>query len=243
LTGFWWEREITQRRRRRRAARRCFVDSNADDGAGLGLFGRRTVVDVKEFEGAEDGVFFAVGAAARFTVGGQSRALNNTERIAMGLFENLGGDRAMRKFETALGAPQHPTGHVSALGPWSLGQMMCGKKRTRRGRREFVREGFERERETFPGKATGSSRQKVRDQTVFPLCGAMWFALGVRATSRSGSIEKLSMCSGAGNGWNRAKYLAKTAPFETEGCGTQMPSEWESEVNSSDSGEDRYARI
>jgi hypothetical protein len=40
----------------------------------------------------------------------------------------------MRKFETALGAPQKPTGHVSALGPWSLGLMTSRCERTRRGK-------------------------------------------------------------------------------------------------------------
>jgi hypothetical protein len=40
------------------------------------------------------------------------------KRIAMGLFECFRGDRAVRKFETTLRAPQHPSRHVPAY-PWS----------------------------------------------------------------------------------------------------------------------------
>jgi hypothetical protein len=78
----------------------------------------RAVVDVEEFEGAEDGFVLAAGAAALLAFGGNCGARNHTEGVAMGLFESLGGDGAMRKFEAALRAPQHPTGHVSAY-PWS----------------------------------------------------------------------------------------------------------------------------
>jgi hypothetical protein len=73
------------------------------------------VVDVEEFEGAEDGVFFTVRTAAFLTVVRHGRTLDDTEGVAMGLFESFRGDRAVREFETALGTAQHPTGHLSAL--------------------------------------------------------------------------------------------------------------------------------
>jgi hypothetical protein len=90
------------------------------------------VVDVEEFEGLEDRVFFAGGTAAGLAVGRHCRTLDYAEGIAMGLFEDFRGDRAMRKFETAFGASQHPTGHVSASGPWVVGMMTAVGERTRR---------------------------------------------------------------------------------------------------------------
>jgi len=75
------------------------------------------VVDVEEFEWAEDGVFFAVGTATFLTFGGHGGTRDDAEGVAMGLLENFRGDRAVRKFETALRASQHPTGHVSASPP------------------------------------------------------------------------------------------------------------------------------
>lgn len=77
------------------------------------------VVDVEEFERFEDRFFFAGGTATRLAVGGHVRTRDDAEGVAMGLFESFRGDRAMRKFETALGAAQHPTGHLSALVPGS----------------------------------------------------------------------------------------------------------------------------
>jgi hypothetical protein len=82
------------------------------------LIGGGSVVDVEEFEGLEDGFFFAWGAAAVLAFGVDGRSLNDMERIAMGLFESFWGDRAVRKFEATLRAPQHPSGHFSAY-PWS----------------------------------------------------------------------------------------------------------------------------
>jgi hypothetical protein len=92
------------------------VDSNAAVGTGRGrLCGFRTVVDVKEFKGAEDGVLLAARTAPLFTVSWHGGTRDDAKGVAMGLFESFRGDRAMREFETALGASQHPTGHVSAL--------------------------------------------------------------------------------------------------------------------------------
>jgi hypothetical protein len=47
------------------------------------------VVDVEEFEGLEDRVFFAGGAAASFAVGWHCGTRDYTEGIAKGLFENF----------------------------------------------------------------------------------------------------------------------------------------------------------
>jgi hypothetical protein len=76
------------------------------------------VVDVEQFEGAEDRFTFTTGTLTVFAFGWDSRPRNDAEWIAMGLFESFQSNRAMRKFETALRASQHPTGHVSAY-PWS----------------------------------------------------------------------------------------------------------------------------
>jgi hypothetical protein len=96
----------------------------------LGVLG--AVVDVEEFEGAEDGLATAVGTLTLFAFGGNCWTRNDAERIAMGLFESFGGDRAMWEFEAALRAPQHPTGHVSAY-PLVLGLMYRGRKGRRSG--------------------------------------------------------------------------------------------------------------
>jgi hypothetical protein len=77
---------------------------------GLSLGGVGAVVDVEEFEGLEDRLYFAFGAEAFFAFGGDGRSRNDVEWIAMGLFEGFRGDRAVRKFKTALRTPQHPTG-------------------------------------------------------------------------------------------------------------------------------------
>ena len=47
------------------------------------------VVDVEEFEGLEDRVFFAGGAAASFAVGWHCGTRDHTEGIAKRLFENF----------------------------------------------------------------------------------------------------------------------------------------------------------
>jgi hypothetical protein len=95
------------------------------------------VVDVEEFEGAEDGSAFAIGTSALLAVGRHGGARDYAERITKGLLENLRSDRAVRKFETAFWAPQHPTGHVSALGPWSLKSDDIAIKKDATGRAEF----------------------------------------------------------------------------------------------------------
>jgi len=47
------------------------------------------VVDVEEFEWAEDGVFVAVGTATFLTFGWHGRTLNDAEGVAMSLFESF----------------------------------------------------------------------------------------------------------------------------------------------------------
>jgi len=48
----------------------------------------------------------------------------------MSLFDRFRSDRAVRKFETALGASQHPTGHISALGSLVIVLMISAGERT-----------------------------------------------------------------------------------------------------------------
>ena len=49
----------------------------------------RAVVDVEEFKGLEDGVFFAGRTAAGFAVSRHRRAWDYAERIAAGFFEDF----------------------------------------------------------------------------------------------------------------------------------------------------------
>lgn len=123
------EAQRTQRARRLWWFRMSCVESEGDGdlagtwlrrtwswsgGAAERLFGLGAVVDVEEFEGAEDGFFAATRTTVRFAVGWHGGARDNAERISVSLFDDLGGDGAVRKFKIAFWASQHPTGHISA---------------------------------------------------------------------------------------------------------------------------------
>jgi hypothetical protein len=109
----------------RRSDKRDRITEIRDGQNHLGPLG--SVVDVEEFEGPKDGLVFTAGAAALFPLNRDGRARDYAKRVAKRLLQDLRGDRAMRKFELALRASQHPTGHVSAC-PSSSGLMRRGRK-------------------------------------------------------------------------------------------------------------------
>jgi hypothetical protein len=91
----------------------------------------------------------------------------------MRLFENFRGDRAMRKFETALRASQHPSGHVSASGPLVIGLMRSVEERTRGTERLFEQVGRDRrkhracnQREIPPCASRRVGRKRTRRKGV-----------------------------------------------------------------------------